>query len=228
MKLLAIDTSSTQCSVALIKDGLILNSSVEESNYGHSAALATMVKGALNDRGMELTELDGIGVAIGPGSLTGLRVGLAFAKGLCLASMLKIVAVPTLDAMSRVVKGENVNVMPVIRARKGFLHTALYESDHDKIKEIGSYQMIAEKDLSAGNINEAILIGDDIIIESVSRFANSYETIKISSLSPVAEGVAIIGEEMLIGGESSELSKLDPDYKIEFKAVEWNPEAISI
>ena len=228
MKLLGIDTSSIKCSVALINEGSILNSSVEDSNQRHSVALATMVKDTLIDSGIELSGLDGIAVAIGPGSLTGLRVGLAFAKGLCMASSLKIVAVPTLDAMSRVVEGENAYLMPIIRAKKGFLHTALYERDNGNLNEIEPYKIIGDKDLSADNFSNTGLIGDDTTIESVSEYADSYETIKTSSLSPVAEGVAIIGEEMLIRGEISEISNLEPDYKMEFKAVEWKPEMISI
>ena len=226
MKLLAIDTSSTQCSVAVIKDGLILNSSAEDSNYKHSTALATMAKGALIDSGIELADIDGIAVAIGPGSLTGLRVGLAFAKGLCMAASLKIVAVPTLDAMSRAVKGEHSYVMPIIRAKKGFLHTALYENG--KLKEIEPYKLTADENLSTEIFSKTILVGDDAVIESVSQFTNAYEIMKSSSLHPVAEGVALIGEEMLKRGKSSELSNLEPDYKMEFKAVKWIPEAISI
>ena len=228
MKLLGIDTSSTQCSVALIKEGSILNSSVEDSNRRHSTALATMVKDTLFDSEIELSGLDGIAVAIGPGSLTGLRVGLAFAKGLCMASSLKIVAVPTLDAMSRVVKGDSANVKPIIRAKKGFLHTAFYERENSKFIEIEPYKIIADEDLLTDNFSRTLLIGDDTVIESVSQYANSYETIKISSLSPVAEGVAKIGEEMLIRGKISEISNLEPDYKMEFKAVEWKTDTISI
>ena len=228
MKLLAIDTSSTQCSVALINDGLILNSSAEDSNHKHSTALATMVKEALLVRETELSEIDGIAVAIGPGSLTGLRVGLALAKGLCMAASLKIVAVPTLEAMSRAVKRENSYIKPIIRAKKGFLHTALYEKNNGILKEIEPYKLIADENISADNINNTILVGEDTVIASVSKFAGKYEIIKNSNLNPVAEGVALIGEEMLSIGKSSEFRKLEPDYKMEFKAIEWIPETISI
>ena len=228
MKLLAIDTSSSQCSIALVKDGLILNSSAEDSNHKHSTALATMAKEALIEGETELSEIDGIAVAIGPGSLTGLRVGLAFAKGLCMAASLRIVAVPTLDAMSRAVNRENSYIKPIIRAKKGYLHTALYETNDGILKEIDPYKLIADENISADILNKTILVGDDTVIESVSEFAGEYEIIKNSSLNPVAVGVAIIGEEMLIKGKISELTDLDPDYKMEFKAVEWIPETISI
>ena len=228
MKLIAIDTSSTQCSVALVRDGLILNSSVEDSNHKHSTALATMVKGVLFEGELELSEIDGIAVAIEPGSLTGIRVGLALAKGLCMAASLKLVAVPTLDAMTRAVKKENGYIMPIIRAKKGLLHTALYEKNNGILKEIDPYKLIADDNISADNFNKTILIGDDAVIESVSKFAGEYEIIKNASFSPVAEGVALIGEEMLIKGKSSDLTKLEPDYKMEFKAKEWIPETISI
>jgi len=228
LKLLAIDTSSSQCSIALAKDGLILNTSAEDSNHKHSTALATMAKEALIESETELSEIDGIAVSIGPGSLTGLRVGLAFAKGLCMAASLRIVAVPTLGAMSRAVNRENSCIKPIIRAKKGFLHTALYETNNGILKEIDPYNLITDENISADIFNKTILVGDDTVIESVSEFAGEYEIIKNSSLNPVAVGVAIIGEEMFIKGKTSELTNLEPDYKMEFKAIEWIPETISI
>ena len=127
MKLLAIENSNSICSVALIQDRLILASQGERVEFGHSTPLAEMTKKVLEDSDIEISQLDALGVSIGPGSLTGLRIGLAFAKGICSAATIPIVAIPTLTGLVYNIIEEGVLIRPIVSAKKGKFHTALYE-----------------------------------------------------------------------------------------------------
>ena len=96
MTLLAIDTSTPLCGIAAIQDGNILSSREVRVNSGHVTPVVELTEEVMQSANLDWNELDGIGVSIGPGSLTGLRIGLAFAKGICNAMGIKIIAVPSL------------------------------------------------------------------------------------------------------------------------------------
>jgi tRNA threonylcarbamoyladenosine biosynthesis protein TsaB len=101
MKILALDTCLGACSVAVCDDGQALAAASEAMTRGHQERLAPMAREVMTAAGLEFARLDRIGVTIGPGSFTGLRVGLAFAKGLALALDLPCIGVSVLEALGR-------------------------------------------------------------------------------------------------------------------------------
>jgi len=226
--LLAIDTASLFCSAAVIDNGSILSSTMEKADKGSSTPLSTVVEYVTQKADIDLSNLEGIGISIGPGSLTGLRVGLAFSKGLCTAHSLKIAAVPTLPAAARTVKEEGVIIQPLIRAKKGYLHTALYKMKSNRYVELEAHKIISESSLSSEIFERTILVGDSHKSINAQPLADLYETLNEGKSAPIAEGVAEIGEMMLSNDEVSELANLEPDYKMQFKALKWNQEQISV
>jgi tRNA threonylcarbamoyladenosine biosynthesis protein TsaB len=100
MILLGIDTALAACSVAVTRDGTVLAAKSEPMLRGHQERLAPMVEEVVRAAGLAFPELDRVGVTVGPGSFTGLRVGLAFAKGLGLALGKPCVGVGTLEALA--------------------------------------------------------------------------------------------------------------------------------
>jgi tRNA threonylcarbamoyladenosine biosynthesis protein TsaB len=98
--LLAVDTSTRAMGVALYDGGRVLSEMTWISKNHHTIELAPTVQQALRQVGAEIDDLQALGVAIGPGSFTGLRIGLAFAKGLALSQRLPIVGIPTLDVVA--------------------------------------------------------------------------------------------------------------------------------
>ena len=226
--LLAIDTASLFCSAAVIDNGSMLSSTKIRADNGSSTPLSTVVEYVIQKADIDLSQLEGVGISIGPGSLTGLRVGLAFAKGLCTAHSLKIVAVPTLHAAARTVKEEGVNIRPVIRAKKGHLHTALYKMKLNNYEELEAHKIIPDSSLSTEIFERTILLGYSHESIDAQPLADLYETLKDEESAPIAEGVAELGEIMLSNGEVSDLADLEPDYKMQFKALKWNQEQISV
>lgn len=101
MIILAIDTSLDDCIVAIAQDGNVLVSYCQKTKSKHAEILPIMVKDALAKAQIEAKQIDKIGVTIGPGSFTGVRVGLAFAKGLAIATKAQIVGISTLELLAK-------------------------------------------------------------------------------------------------------------------------------
>ncbi|MGH7024255.1 MAG: tRNA (adenosine(37)-N6)-threonylcarbamoyltransferase complex dimerization subunit type 1 TsaB, partial [Caulobacteraceae bacterium] len=111
MSLLAIDTCLAACQAAVISDGVALASLSEPMARGHQERLGPMVREAMDQAGLRFSELDRIAVTVGPGSFTGLRVGLAFAKGLALALDIPCTGVGTLAALAAGAAGRRAAVI---------------------------------------------------------------------------------------------------------------------
>ncbi len=116
MIVLAIDTCLFACSVAVVDGERVLARRVEPMSRGHQERLAPLVQEAMVEAGLGFDRLDRIGVTVGPGSFTGLRVGLAFAKGLAAALSIPAVGVGSLEALAEPERG---NVVAVLDAKRG-------------------------------------------------------------------------------------------------------------
>ena len=126
MIVLALDTCLAACSAAVSRDGEILAALSEPMTRGHQERLASMAGEAMAAAGLAFADLDRIGVTVGPGSFTGLRVGLAFAKGLALALGRPCVAVGTLEALAAGQTADRSAVAAVIDAGRGRVYLQLF------------------------------------------------------------------------------------------------------
>lgn len=134
--ILNIDTSTSVCSVALAKDGQVL--ALKENNEGlnHSVLLGTYIDEILKENRTDAHELDAVAVSMGPGSYTGLRIGVSMTKGLCFGSGKPLIAVPTLQALALSVSSrlqEDALYCPMIDARRMEVYTAFFDKNNHKI-----------------------------------------------------------------------------------------------
>lgn len=116
MIVLAVDTCLFACSAAVVEDGVTLASRIEPMSRGHQERLAPLVAEVMAQAAMDFDRLDRIGVTVGPGSFTGLRVGLAFAKGLSAALGVPVIGVGSLEALARPHRGR---VIAALDAKRG-------------------------------------------------------------------------------------------------------------
>jgi tRNA threonylcarbamoyladenosine biosynthesis protein TsaB len=119
MRVLALDTALESCSAAVVDDGRVLAAASEVMARGHQERLGPLVRSVMAEAGLSFAALDRIGVTVGPGSFTGLRVGLAFAKGLGFALSRPVIGVGTLEALAA--SAEGATVAAVVDARRGQL-----------------------------------------------------------------------------------------------------------
>jgi tRNA threonylcarbamoyladenosine biosynthesis protein TsaB len=130
MIILALDTCLSACSAAVLRDGEVLASRVEVMARGHQERLAGLVSDVLAEAGLIFADLTRIAVTVGPGSFTGLRVGLAFAKGLGSALGLPVIGIGTLEAMGAPLAGEPGLVAVVLEAKRGQVYFQAFERGH--------------------------------------------------------------------------------------------------
>ncbi len=127
--IVCIETATKSCSVALARDGhLVAVKEKVSEKYSHSEQLTVFIEQILQQEGLKVSDLDAIAVSSGPGSYTGLRIGVSTAKGLCYASDIPLISVSTLSAMAQAMKDKypETQLCPMLDARRMEVYCALY------------------------------------------------------------------------------------------------------
>lgn len=135
MYVLAIDTSTESGSVALLKDYRIITEMSINAGLNHSQTILSAVSDALKKAGLEIAAVDLFGVTIGPGSFTGLRIGVSLVKGFALAASKPVVGVSTLDAIALNLFAAALPICPFMDAKRGQVYAGLYKSCPDGLPE---------------------------------------------------------------------------------------------
>lgn len=134
--ILNIETATKNCSVALSKDGKTLAiREIAEQNFSHAEKLHIFIEELLLETNVTFKEVKAIAVSQGPGSYTGLRIGVSAAKGLCYALSIPLIAVDTLEILARKINISNGTILPMIDARRLEVYSAFYDSNYAKIRE---------------------------------------------------------------------------------------------
>lgn len=135
--ILNIETTTTNCSVSLSKQGetLVLKEDYS-ANYSHAESLHVFIDDVLKSSQMKLSDIDAIAVSKGPGSYTGLRIGVSAAKGLCYALDKPLISVSTLESLSHQVQISDGIIVPMLDARRMEIYSAVFNSEHQIIRDI--------------------------------------------------------------------------------------------
>src|SRR5690554_2851797 len=142
MKILAIDSSSVVAGVAVLADDQLLYEAYHHHKRNHSEILLPLIEEALLSSGIHLSELDLYAVSGGPGSFTGLRIGISTIKGLAQAVEKPVVSVPTLDALAWNSIGMEGLICPIMDARRDQVYTSLYRRKGEDCTRLMPYTAI--------------------------------------------------------------------------------------
>jgi len=140
--ILAIDTATTVCSVALSDQGNLISLRETSDKNAHSAMLTLLISELMSSARISLSSLDAVAVSAGPGSYTGLRIGVATAKGLCYSLSKPMIAIPTLQAMAKGIQDTGCGIIskslfcPMIDARRMEVFCALYDSSSRETRKV--------------------------------------------------------------------------------------------
>src|SRR5881296_2046491 len=126
MRVLAVETSTMSGGAALLDGERVVGEYILDVRITHSERLMAAIDQLLRDAGWTARDLEGLAVTVGPGSFTGLRVGLSTVKGLALALAIPVAAVPTLDAMAAMLPYAALPIVPVLDARKREVYASRY------------------------------------------------------------------------------------------------------
>ena len=149
MKILALDSSGLVASVAVLNDAAVLAEYTVNFRKTHSETLLPMIDAVLGMLGMDVSEVDAVALAGGPGSFTGLRIGSATAKGLALALDKPLIPVPTVDALAMNLQGATGNlIVPMMDARRNQVYTGLYRFDEERLITVRKQWAVSVEELT--------------------------------------------------------------------------------
>lgn len=135
--ILNLETATTNCSVSIGKEGKLLAIKEHDTpNYSHSEQLHVFIEEVLKEAEINISDLDAIAVSKGPGSYTGLRIGVSAAKGLCFSLDVPLISIPTLESMARQVKPDATDfIVPVLDARRMEVYSAVFDRECQQARE---------------------------------------------------------------------------------------------
>ncbi len=146
--ILCLETATTNCSVGVAKDGKLLTLKEDNSkSYSHAEKLHVFIDEVLEETGLSASEIDAIAVSKGPGSYTGLRIGVSAAKGLCYSLDIPLISVPTLDLLAYKLKGEQGIYISMLDARRMEVYSAIYDSEINQVRDTQA-QILEESSFS--------------------------------------------------------------------------------
>jgi len=212
--LLNIDTALETGSVCLSKNGTVIGSSVNHQQHDHAAWLHPAINELLHNNNLNAGQLDAIAVTIGPGSYTGLRIGLSAAKGLCYALHKPLITVSTLEVLASIVIDEAEQLIcPVIDAKRMEIFTALYNKELQLISEPGA--MVLQQDSFSDILTDqkVLFCGNAVLkIQPVITSTNASFTNK----TPSALHLAPLAYQRFIADSFADLAYTEPLYLKEF------------
>ena len=211
--ILNIESSSTNCSVSLTKNGDLI--SIKENNdekYSHSTKLHSFINEVISDSKITINELSAIAVSKGPGSYTGLRIGVAAAKGLCFSLDIPLISVSTLLILSKQIKISSGLILPVLDARRNEVYSAIYDANYKLVKK-ESPELIDSKSFeNFSNDNQLYFIGSgqqkcrELIKSNNNLIFHNKETL------PSSKEMANISYQKFISSDFEELAYFEPAY----------------
>ena len=217
MLILAFETSAKAASVALLEGDKLLSESYQNTGMTHSQTLMVMAEDMLKQCGKTAKDVDALAVAEGPGSFTGVRIGVAAAKGFAWGREIPCYGVSTLEAMAQSLGIYDGYICPVMDARRSQVYNALFEADRGEITRIREDRAISLDDL-AEDVKKlekpVFLVGDG----SILCYNTLLERVPSLVLPPEhrmhqrAVGVGIIAARQIRAGISGDAAALTPNY----------------
>lgn len=195
------------------RDGTVLAEGTLRASGSHAASLPGLVDRVLAEAGLGIEAVEAVAVSIGPGSFTGLRIGLGFAKGLCFAGDLPLAAVSTLEALAHAVDAPaGATVCAALDARKREVYAALFEAQADgRRHRLGPDVALAPETLAARLPAGCLLVGDAAAAYAAVLGPRA-RVLPFDRHPPRGGVVARLGWERLAAGERADVGAIEPAY----------------
>lgn len=213
MNILGIDTSGREGSLALRRDGHCGDlRSLAKTGRRHAQTLVAEIDSLVRESGLEFTDLDGVAVSIGPGSFTGLRVGVTCTKTLAWATGCHVAAVDTLRVIAQNAADDIDDVHVISDAQRGELFVGRYvRGEGGLFVRIGEIEIVAAAAWCDQRTPDCVVTGPGLD-KYADRFASSVRLLEPQQRFPLASIVALFGEQQIGAGETADLWSLEPQY----------------
>lgn len=212
--ILNIDTALETAHVALVQDGHIIATAHRNEQKDHAAWLHPAINGLLESTDIILQQLDAVGVSIGPGSYTGLRVGLSSAKGFCFALDIPLITVGTLEIIAAAVQDKAKDLIcPLIDARRMEVFTALY--DKSMTEQVSPHALVLESGCFSALLNNHAVLFCGNGAEKTAKFVQ-HPNAAFTANDSVTEAFARLSQKHLLENRIADLAYAEPLYIKEF------------
>ena len=218
--ILNIETSTTNCSVSLFND-LELIDCIEENtqDYSHSKSLHVFIDSVLKNSELKPKDLSAISVSKGPGSYTGLRIGVASAKGLCFALDIPLISIETLKILSENISNKGI-VIPCLDARRMEVYSAVFNNKNERIKNTRAEILNEDSFNKYLSIDEVYFIGNankkikEIIAHKNAKF--------IDDVLPSSRQMGTLSFNKFKNNQFEDLNNFEPLYLKDFIGTKWS------
>lgn len=217
MRILALETAAKAVSAAITEDGRILASGYQDTGLTHSRTLMPIVEGLFRNTELTAADMNAIAVSAGPGSFTGVRIGVSAAKGLAFAASIPAVAVSTLAALARNVSFAEGLIVCAMDARRGQIYNALFEAGDGRLTRLTPDRAVALSDLAEELRNDSrpkTVLGDGagLCFGYLTEAGISCRLAPPQLLMQNAMSVALEAEDLVQAGKLVSAQELAPVY----------------
>lgn len=212
--ILNIETATKNCSVALAKNGeTIICKEIAEQGYSHAEKLHVFITETIKEAGVLMSDLKAVAVSHGPGSYTGLRIGVSTAKGLCYALQIPLIEIDTLTSLANQVKHNDGLIVPMIDARRMEVYSAVFNSNKEMIREVQA-EILTEE--SFANQTETIYFVGDSNEKAKSVLTNSNFIFLDEIVFPSANEMSAISFQKFQNNDFVDVAYFEPYYLKDF------------
>lgn len=216
--ILSIETSTMVCSVALHRDGELLASQVHQVEKSHSSLLPGIGLDVCKQENVSFNDLDAVAVSSGPGSYTGLRIGVTTAKGICYTLQKKLIAIPSLDIIAEAVRGKFLGdhlICPMMDARRMEVYTQIEDQNGRVVWELTP--KILELDTFKEFKQPLYLFGDGM--PKFRDISSQENLIFIDDILPLAENMGRMAHEKFLEDDFEDVAYFEPNYLKEWRTT---------
>ena len=224
--ILCIETGTNICSVGISRDGELVSLRESAEGRDHAKHVGVFVDELLRETGVMPDELDAVAVGMGPGSYTGLRIGVSFAKGLCYGLHIPLIAVGSLDALAEVAiedneagiltvdKWDDAVLCPMVDARRMEVYTRLYNAKGEPLCEVSAEIVDEHTFADVRRDMQLIIFGN-----GAEKCCEVLSDATYINVAPSARGLARLAEQRLQAGQTEDIAYFEPFYLKDFVVI---------
>jgi tRNA threonylcarbamoyladenosine biosynthesis protein TsaB len=224
--ILCIETGTDICSVGIARDGELVSLRESAEGRDHAKHVGVFVNELLNETGIAPEELDAVAVGMGPGSYTGLRIGVSFAKGLCYGLQIPLVAIGSLDALAQVAIEDNeagildvkawdeALLCPMVDARRMEVYTRLYSATGEPLSDVRA-EIVGENSFAEVREKRQLVIFGN----GAAKCREVLSDVTFINVAPSARGLARLAEQRLQKGKTEDIAYFEPFYLKDFVVI---------
>ncbi len=225
--ILSIETGTDICSVALANDGELMALRESDEGRDHAKKVALFVDELLRETGVQPSDLDAIAVGKGPGSYTGLRIGVSFAKGMCYALDIPLIAIGSLDALTEVAREDydagildieeeewaKAKLCPLVDARRMEVYAEVFDNEGKALTDVAA-EIVTEDSFKEWRKDKFVIFGN-----GAKKCTELLSDAIFVDIAPSARGIVRLAEESFKAQKFEDLAYFEPFYLKEFLVI---------